>query len=124
MQKIVPLSVTEAETVTGVQCTQDMLYAKRLLGSMGLLVELPVILEIDNSGAVNLANNWSAGGKTYHMETCMFFLCDLREAGIIKVCWLKGNKNPVDLLTKDLVGPAFNKCAKVFVGEDKYAKKG
>ena len=54
------LSVTEAETVAGVQCVQDMLYVKRLLESMGLLVELPMILEIDNSGAVDLANNWSA----------------------------------------------------------------
>eukprot|EP00957_Ditylum_brightwellii_P089316 6800481-Ditylum_brightwellii.AAC.1 len=37
MQKIVSLSVTEAETVAGVQCAQDMLCVKRLLESMGLL---------------------------------------------------------------------------------------
>eukprot|EP00957_Ditylum_brightwellii_P005851 444886-Ditylum_brightwellii.AAC.1 len=85
MQKIVSLSVTEAETVAGVQCAQDMLYVKSLLKSMGLLVELPMILEIDNSGAVDLANNWSAGGRTCHMETRMFFLRDLKEAGIIEV---------------------------------------
>ena len=54
----------------------------------------------------------------------MFFLCDLKEAGIIEVRWLKGDENPVDLFTKNLVGPAFNKCAKVFVGEDKCVKKG
>eukprot|EP00957_Ditylum_brightwellii_P093311 7105893-Ditylum_brightwellii.AAC.1 len=101
-----------------------MLYVKRLLESMGLLVELPIILEIDNSGAVDLANNWSAGGRTCHMETRMFFLCDLKEAGIIEKRWLKGDENLVDLFTKNLAGPAFNKCAKVFVGEDEYVKKG
>eukprot|EP00957_Ditylum_brightwellii_P085029 6465433-Ditylum_brightwellii.AAC.1 len=85
MQKIMLLSVTEAETVAGVQCVQDMLYVKRLLESMGLLVELPMILKIENSGAVNLANNWSIGGRTCHMETCMLFLCDFKESGIIEV---------------------------------------
>eukprot|EP00957_Ditylum_brightwellii_P099875 7610697-Ditylum_brightwellii.AAC.1 len=83
-----------------------------------------MILEIDNSGAVDLANNWSAGGRTSHMETRMFFLHDLKEARIIEVHWLKGDENPVDLFTKNLAGPAFNKCAKVFVGEDEYIKKG
>eukprot|EP00957_Ditylum_brightwellii_P195171 14870290-Ditylum_brightwellii.AAC.1 len=61
---------------------------------MGLLVELPMLLEIDNSGAVDLANNWSARGRTHHMKTRMFFLRDLKEAGIIEVHWLKGDKNP------------------------------
>ena len=87
---------------------------------MELEVELPIKLEIENSGAVDLANNWSAGGWTRHMETRMFFLHDLKEAGVIDVHWLKGKENPVDLFTKNLPGPAFNKYAKLFVGEDKY----
>jgi hypothetical protein len=124
MQKIVALSVTEAETVAAMQCAQDMLYVKSLLESMELQVELPMILEVDNSGAVDLANNWSAGGRTRHMETCMFFLRDLQEANLIKVEWRRGDENPVDMYTKNLAGPAFNKCAKVFVGDDKYMKEG
>eukprot|EP00957_Ditylum_brightwellii_P188153 14324030-Ditylum_brightwellii.AAC.1 len=40
------------------KCAQDMLYVKRLLEDMELQVELPMILEINNSGAVDLANNW------------------------------------------------------------------
>eukprot|EP00957_Ditylum_brightwellii_P070989 5395278-Ditylum_brightwellii.AAC.1 len=69
MQRTVALSVTEAETIAGVQCAQDMLYIKRVLECKGLQVELPMLLNIDNSGAVDLANNWSAGGRTRHMET-------------------------------------------------------
>ena len=120
MQKFVALSVTEAETVSGVQCAQDMLYVKRLLEDMELQVELPMVLEIDNSGAVDLANNWSAGGRTRHMETRMFFLRDLQEDGIIEVKWLRGKDNPVDIFTKNLAGPDFNKCGCVFVGDDEY----
>ena len=82
---------------------------------------LPVI---DNSGAVDLANNWSAGGRTRHMETRMFFLRDLKEAGIVDIQWLRGNTNPVDMFTKNLSGPVFNKYSKVFVGDDEYNKEG
>ena len=71
-------------------------------------------LKIDNSGAVDLANNWSAGGRTRHIETRMFYLRDMKEAGIIKTVWLRGDENPVDMFTKNLAGPAFQKCAKVF----------
>jgi hypothetical protein len=120
MQKTVALSVTEAETIAGVQCAQDMLYCKRVLECMELQVELPMILHIDNSGAVDLANNWSAGGRTRHMEVRMFFLRDLKEAGILEIKWTKGVDNPADLFTKNLAGPAFNKFAKIFVGDDEY----
>ena len=52
----------------------------------------------------------------------MFFLRDLQEEGIIKVKWRKGTENPVDMFTKNLSEPAYNKCAKFFVGEDEYMK--
>ena len=100
-----------------------MLYVKRVLESMKLKVETPMVLEIDNSGAVDLTNNWSAGGRTRHMETRMFFLRDMQEEGILKVHWLRGEDNPVDLFTKNLAGPAFEKCASVFVGKDKYTTR-
>eukprot|EP00957_Ditylum_brightwellii_P195524 14898298-Ditylum_brightwellii.AAC.1 len=82
-----------------------------------------MILEVDNSGAVDLANNWSVGGRTWHMQTRMFFLCNLQEAKLVNVVWQKGSDNQVDLYTKNLAGPAFNRCAKVFVGEDKYMNR-
>ena len=83
MQKIVAVSVTEAERIAAVQCAQDMLYTKRVLEGIGIQVELLMILKVDNSGAVDLVNNWTAGGRTRHMETRMFFLCDIKEAGVI-----------------------------------------
>eukprot|EP00957_Ditylum_brightwellii_P162793 12396919-Ditylum_brightwellii.AAC.1 len=82
-----------------------MLYVRRSLEDMELQVELPMILEINNSGAVDLANNWSAGSRIRHMETQMFFLTDLQEDGILEVKWLRGKDNPVDVFTKNLAEP-------------------
>ena len=56
-QKHVTLSVTEAEQASGVTCAQDMIFVMRSIQSIGLKVKLPMILEMDNKGAVDLANN-------------------------------------------------------------------
>ena len=82
-----------------------------------------MILRIDNCGAVILVNNWAAGGRTRHIETRIFFPRDMKKAGIIKTVWISGEENPVDIYTKNLAGQAFQKCAKVFVDENKYNRK-
>jgi hypothetical protein len=47
--------VTEAEGAAGVTEAQDMLFMYNILKSLGLKVQLPMVLEMDNKGAVNLA---------------------------------------------------------------------
>ena len=61
-QQTVALSVTEAELSAATQCAQDMLYAMRVIESLGLKVQKPMILQVDNKGAHDLAHNWSIGG--------------------------------------------------------------
>jgi hypothetical protein len=68
------LSTAEAELVSGTQCAQDMLFVMRVLESIGLKVKKPAILQFDNKGAVDLANNWSIGGRTRHIEVRQYFL--------------------------------------------------
>jgi hypothetical protein len=41
---------------------------KNVLGLLGLKVKLPIVLEIDDQGAVCLANNWSIRGRTGHID--------------------------------------------------------
>ena len=57
MQKSITLSVCEAEQTAEVLCAQDMMYVWNVLESMRLKVKLPMTLEMDNKGAVDLANN-------------------------------------------------------------------
>jgi hypothetical protein len=60
---IVALSVTEAELFAAVMCVQDMLYIMRVLPSMGLKVQLPMLLEIDKGAKDLIDNNWSVGRR-------------------------------------------------------------
>jgi hypothetical protein len=120
MQNWVVLSVTEAETASATSCVQSMLFHYRLLTSLGLKVKLPMVLEVDNKGAKDLANNWSAGGRMRHVDVREYFLRDLKEDGMVVVKWISTEENSSDLFTKNLYGPAFEKHAATYVGVDEY----
>jgi hypothetical protein len=84
MQRIMALSVTEADLLAVTNNTQDVLYTKRIVESLRLHVQLPMILEDDNKGEVELVNNYSVGW-TRHVETIQYFLRQLKDEDIIKV---------------------------------------
>ncbi len=67
-QKTVALSSCIAEPTAAVLCVQDMMYQKNMLQSIGLKVELTMILEMDNKGAVNLIISFSVVGHTRHID--------------------------------------------------------
>jgi hypothetical protein len=120
MQRIVALLVTEAELFAATNNAQDMFYTTRIIESLGLHVQLPMILEVDNKGAVDLVNNYSVGGRTRHVETRQYFLRQLKEENIIKVIWTPGELNSSNLYTKNLARADFEKHMKAYVGDDKY----
>jgi hypothetical protein len=122
MQRCVTLSVTEAELVAATECAQDMLFTMRVLESMGLKVKKPMIMEVDNKGAVDLTHNWSVGGRTRHVDVRYYFLRELKEQGLLIVNWISTEDNSADLYTKNLQGPTFEKHAKTYVGTDEYMK--
>ncbi len=101
-QNLVALSVCDAEQTAGVLCAQDMLYVWDILKSMGLKVMLPMLLEMDNKGTVFLANNWSIGGHTRHIDVQQCFLWELKESKVMDICWIKGTENNADVFTKNL----------------------
>ena len=84
-QKFVMLLVTEAEIAAGVIVAQDMLHIYRLLESLELEVELPMVLEMDNSGAVDIANSWSVGGRMCHVDVRNYFLHELKDQGLLAI---------------------------------------
>jgi len=119
-QKTVTLSVTEAEGAAGVSTAQDMLYAYNVLHSLGLKVELPMILEMDNKGAVDLANNWSVGGRTRHVDVRNHFLRELKDRSLIVIRHISGDDNDADIFTKNTSAAVFERHIPLYVGIDEY----
>ncbi len=116
----VALSTTEAETYAGVTCVQDMLYMKNVLESLGLKVKLPMVLEMENQGAVHPGNNWSNGGRTRHIDVQSVLLRELMKAGELVIKWIAGAVNEADISTKNLDGPTFQQYTRVFTGGTEY----
>jgi hypothetical protein len=109
-EKTVALSSCEAELNAAVLCVQDILYTKNLIESIGLKVELPMKLEIDNKGAVDSINSFSIGGRTHHIDIKQCFLQELKEAKQLVFNWIPGLENSTDMFT-NLDGQLFERYA-------------
>jgi hypothetical protein len=123
-QKTVALSSCEAELNAAVLCVQDMVYQKNTLESIGPKVEYPMVLEMDNRGAINLINSFSVGGRTRYIDVKQCFLRELKEAKILVVKWIPGSENEADIFTKNLGGPIFKRYANLLLGEGSVGGKG
>jgi len=87
------------------------------LESIKLKVELPMIINTDNQGAVDLINGWSTTGGTKHMDVRVMFLRELKEQGVIRVEWISTNANESDIFTKNVDKEALSKHIKCFSSE-------
>ena len=110
----------EVEIAAGVMVAQDMLYMYHLLESLELEVELPMVLEMDNSGAVDIANSWSVGGRMHHVDIRNYFLHKLKDQGLLVIRHIAGESNDADIFTKNVMSAVFNRHITLYVGEDEY----
>ena len=62
-KKFVTLLAIDAKSAAEIMVTQDILYVYMLLQSIGLSVELPMLVNMDSKGAVDLANKWTVRGE-------------------------------------------------------------
>jgi hypothetical protein len=119
----VTLSVTEAELAAAVECAQDLMYSKHLLDDIGLGVELPMPIYVDNEAAVNMARNWISGGRTRHTAVRINYLRELQEEGNILLTHIPGEENRSDIGTKNTDRTTFEKHGMHLHGQDKYYKE-
>jgi hypothetical protein len=108
----------EAEIAAGVMVAQDMLYIYRLLESLELEVELLMVLEMDNSGAVDIANSWSVGSRTHHVDVRNYFLHKLKNQGLLVIQHIGGESNDADIFTKNVTSAIFVRHVPLYVGHD------
>ncbi len=57
-----------------------------------------------------------------HVDVRQCFLRESKETKIMDIRWIKGSENDADVFTKNVDGPAFEKCIKTLVGQDVYMK--
>jgi hypothetical protein len=108
-QKSVTLSSTEAEYVSISELCAEIMFLKQILEFLGIKVKLPIIVRVDNVGAIYLAQNAVSGPRMKHVDVRYHFVRDYIEDGIIKIIFVKSEENDSDIYTKNLGEEAFKK---------------
>ena len=107
----VTLSSCEAEYVGLSELAKEVIFAKQVLESMGFNVEYPIIIHVDNIGAIYLANNHCASQRTKHVDTRFHFVREFVEDGILKIVFVRSEENDADIFTKNTSQEIFIKHA-------------
>ena len=92
-----------------------MMFVYPVVVGLELRVKLPMTLYCDNNGAVQLANNWSVGGRTQHVDIMQNILRELKDNGLLKVEWMSGEDITPDMHTKNVSKILFDKNSKELV---------
>jgi len=123
--KSVTLSSTEAEYFAMSEVAKEIMFVKQVLDSMGINLELPIKVRVDNVGAIYLAKNYSTSQRTKHIDIRTHFVREFIEEGMIKVVFVKSENNDADIFTKNPLEEIFKKQASKIVEpiEDKYIAK-
>lgn len=93
--KGVTCSSTESEYVGLSEIFKPILLIKQVLEFLGVKVKFPIIINVDNVGAIYLANN-SDGRRTKHVDIRYHFVREYIEDGIVKVVFVKSKDNIAD----------------------------
>jgi hypothetical protein len=99
LQKVVALSTTEAEYVTSIEASKEMIWLQRFMEELGKKQENNK-LYCDSQSAIHLANKSSFHSKTKHIYLSYHFIRFALEDGQLKMEKIHTSQNPADMLTK------------------------
>ncbi len=117
MGRSVTLSSTEAEYVSISELAKEILFVKQVLEEMGIELEYPIVIEVDNVGAIYLANNHTTSQRTKHVDTRYHFVRNYIEDGILKVVFVRSEDNDADIFTKNTIIELFLKHRNKFISK-------
>ena len=101
-QKAVTLSSTEAEFYAASEAVKEILFVAQVLLDLGVPVETPIKVNVDNMGAIFMTGNASSSSRTRHVDTRWHFVRELQEQGVVEVVFCRTKDNLADGNTKNV----------------------
>ena len=114
-QKTVALSSTEAEYYATSEATKEIKFILQVLESVKINVKKPIIVYLDNVGAIFVAETPSATKHTRHIDARYHFVRDYIIDGTIRVIFVSSKENKADILTKNVTSEIFEEHIEDFV---------
>ena len=84
----VKLSSCQAEWISLSEAVKDIIFLLQVCKSMNIQVQLPVIVRVDNIGAIFLSENVTTSQNTKHVDIRSKFVRQFREDGIVKIIFV------------------------------------
>jgi hypothetical protein len=108
IQRNVTLSSTEAEYVAMSEAAKEIKFLVQVMMSMGIKVELPIVVRVDNVGAIFMAENASATSRTRHVDARYHYVREFIEEGFIKIIFVRSKDNLADGFTKNVQNEVYD----------------
>jgi hypothetical protein len=116
-QRAVTLSSSEAEFVSLSEAAKEIKFVVQILESMGIVVEIPIIVRVDNVGAIFMSENASTSSRTRHVDIRYHFVREYVEEGFIRIIFVRSEENLADGFTKNVTGDIYDAHVKEFMSE-------
>ena len=98
-----------------VQDNERNYFVLQLLESLNINVELPIIVRLDNVGAIFMSGNKITTSQAKHINICTKYINEYCEDGKFKIIFVKSVDNDSDICTNKLGGDLFEKHSKKLV---------
>lgn len=110
LQKIVTLSTTEAEFVSGSDATKQLILICNLLIELNLIEVEPTPVYIDNNSAIKITNDERTRFRTKHIDEGSQWLFQASKKKIIEMKKIEAGLQKADILTKQMSKQRFQFC--------------
>ena len=102
------LSSTEVKYVSTAEVCQEILFIQSILEFLGVIVKYPIIVHVDNMGAIYLVYNEGASMRTKHINVKHHFVHEHVVDGIVKIIFVCSEDNDANIFQRMLEEKCLN----------------
>jgi hypothetical protein len=117
--KSVTLLTTEAEYVSMSEAVREVKFIYQVLQTMNIQVSLPIKVNVDNIGAIFLAENRNTSERTKHVDIRYHFVREMIDEIFLNVKFVPTDQNIADIFMKNLDDKKFEYFQKKLGIEEK-----
>ena len=119
-QPIIALSSSEAEIYACSEAVKEIIHLSKVMKNLGGKVKLPIMVYVDNIGAIYLAKNGVVSERTKHIDIRAKYRTSYIEQNIVKVVFVKSEENLSDYLTKNVTGEIYDSHNDAYIADRDY----
>ncbi len=106
-QGLVSISTIKSEFISAARGVQEAMGCSYLVKELGVNMQLPMKLRMDNQAAITCIMNEASSSKTKHVDIKHKYIKDLYQRKIIMPSYIPTTEMRADILTKIMPGPTF-----------------